>query len=128
MTDKTSCCCQGKNLTVEIMAMERFRIIQTSTATNNVIHRFLVLCIFISGEYQQNICSYGDILCTPCRERLPSCRGLSDGNHPVPWKLWSNVYFSCFRNRTIYFGLCEKGTFDPNRKICISEISTSKFS
>ena len=90
--------------------------------------RLLTICVKLltAGEYQQNSCSFGDVTCIPCKERLPSCHGLSDGNHPIPWSFWSQDYITCYWNRTISVGHCEKGIFDPNRRVCILEIPTGK--
>ena len=82
--------------------------------------------VCIAGEYITNRCNSTDPNCIACTKRLYSCVGLPDGNNPVPGKHWTAEYITCFRNRTMGNKHCQKGIFDPVKRICISQIDTSK--
>lgn len=72
------------------------------------------------GEYTQNLCNHGDSTCQPCPNRLPSCRGVPDGDHIFPNKLWEPDYITCFKNRTIAVNRCPVGQiFHPVQHKCL---------
>lgn len=79
-------------------------------------------CFLYSGEYDQNRCRPANILCEPCINRLPSCRGLADGLNPVSGRLWSTIYVECFVNRTIAVRNCSNGLFDPHVRRCRNKV------
>ncbi|KAJ8316010.1 hypothetical protein KUTeg_006024 [Tegillarca granosa] len=60
-------------------------------------------------EYDQNICNGSDPNCLPCPKRLPSCRGLSDGDEPVKGEYWTSRYVTCLLNRTMAVRNCPHG-------------------
>ncbi|XP_071175832.1 uncharacterized protein [Mytilus edulis] len=77
-------------------------------------------------EYDQNLCPPGDQSCKPCPERLPSCRGLPDGDRPVSTALWTNVYVTCLHNRTMAVRDCPPGSvFNPVTLQCMSVVAKS---
>ncbi|XP_061184903.1 uncharacterized protein LOC133192909 isoform X1 [Saccostrea echinata] len=72
-------------------------------------------------EYIQNeFCPPGQPNCKPCRERIPSCRGLPNGNNTAPGHEGGSIYITCFNNRTIFVRTCEGGVFDPITRSCVS--------
>ena len=63
-----------------------------------------------------------------CPERLPSCRGLPDGDQPVRNDLWSDRYVTCLINRTMAVNKCPKGAiFDPTLLQCRNTVPQRKF-
>jgi hypothetical protein len=81
----------------------------------------------ILGEYVKNLCLTSDKTCIPCPGRLPSCRGLSDGLHSFPGRLWMEDYIKCFRNRTMDVSKCPTGYFNPTLRACTTQLGRSKF-
>ncbi|WAR05418.1 hypothetical protein MAR_020787 [Mya arenaria] len=73
-------------------------------------------------EYFQNLCHAGNLTCTPCPSRLPSCVGLPDGNNPLPGSTWAPEYMTCQTGRTFAIHRCPSGVFDPARKMCQSSV------
>jgi hypothetical protein len=49
--------------------------------------------IYISGEYDKNICKPGDMKCESCPKRLPSCRSLPDGDEAVQSALYQEYTY-----------------------------------
>ena len=80
------------------------------------------------GEYDQNQCNASNPSCVPCTSRLHSCKGLPDGNNPIPGGHWIPSYIVCYKNRTIANKHCQKGNFDPATRVCTSKIDQSTFS
>jgi len=79
--------------------------------------------IYISGEYDKNLCNPGDMKCESCPKRLPSCRSLPDGDEAVQSALWTDLYVTCLLNRTMAVRHCPNGqVFDPNQLHCVSKI------
>lgn len=73
------------------------------------------------------MCPKGDPNCKPCPERLPSCRGLPDGDRPVSTALWTSKYITCLHNRTMAVRDCPPGSvFNPVTLQCMSTVSRSK--
>ncbi|CAG5124344.1 unnamed protein product [Candidula unifasciata] len=75
--------------------------------------------------YVKNLC--GSSHCEPCSSRLPSCVGLSDGNHAHPSRQWSPYYIVCDTERTINITRCPthaptgtSGIFSPTTDSCVS--------
>ena len=82
---------------------------------------------FISGEYDQNICSPGNSSCVPCKERLPSCIGKPDGAHAFTGLEWTDNYITCFKNRTVGIDKCPTASyFDPRNNGCVSKLNVGK--
>ncbi|CAG2185606.1 unnamed protein product [Mytilus edulis] len=74
-------------------------------------------------EYDQNLCKPGDMNCELCPKRLPSCRGLPDGDEAVQSALWTDLYVTCLINRTMAVRHCPVGqVFDPSQLHCVSKI------
>ncbi|KAJ8316009.1 hypothetical protein KUTeg_006023 [Tegillarca granosa] len=84
-------------------------------------------CEYIS-EYVQNLCSHmNSVNCRPCKERLPSCVGLGNGNQPVTDQLWSEMFVHCLDNRTMAVRHCPQNSyFDPVLKTCVNHVTSSK--
>lgn len=81
-----------------------------------------------AGQYSQYrvTCSPSDPFCVPCQDKLPSCVGLPDGDHPFPSRLWKPDYITCYQNRTILpTKKCPKGYFHPLYENCTEEINSS---
>ncbi|KAL4228860.1 hypothetical protein ACF0H5_011900 [Mactra antiquata] len=77
-------------------------------------------------EYKQNECSITDTRCVPCSQRLPSCIGLTDGDHAFPSRLWSPDYITCYQNRTVIpTKRCMTRYFHPIQEICLDKIETT---
>lgn len=75
------------------------------------------------GQYEQNLCKATDSNCQLCSNRLPTCVGLSDGDHEFPSKLWQRDFIICFKNRTISITSCEDGLyFNPRTRKCLSAV------
>ena len=84
--------------------------------------------MLFSGEYEENKCSQGDQACKPCPERLPSCRGIPDGDRPFLMALWTSKYVTCLRNRTMAVRNCPPGSvFNPVTLQCMDAVDKSKF-
>lgn len=82
----------------------------------------------ISGEYDQNRCNLTDTSCRPCPERLPSCRGLPDGDQPANGFLWTDRFVTCVQNRTLAVSRCNPGAiFDPTQLNCVEQIPKCMF-
>ncbi|XP_065924132.1 uncharacterized protein [Magallana gigas] len=72
-------------------------------------------------DYIQNeLCPVGQTTCKPCRERIPSCNGLPNGNNTYPGQPGGPLYITCFNDRTIFVRTCEAGIYDPIVKSCVS--------
>lgn len=78
------------------------------------------------GEYNQFHCINGDQSCKPCSEVHHSCVGLPDGDNAVSGLTWTSYYITCLLNRTIGEHKCQKGVFDPNKRICTSLTAIGK--
>ena len=79
---------------------------------------------FYIGDYVQNeFCPAGQTTCKPCRERIPSCNGLPNGNNTYPGQAGGPLYITCYNDRTIFVRTCEQGVFDPNVKACVTSAS-----
>ncbi|VDI54945.1 Hypothetical predicted protein, partial [Mytilus galloprovincialis] len=72
------------------------------------------------GEYEKNLCT--GTSCQPCPDRLPSCVGLSDGNHAYPAQMWKSGYVTCYKNRTTNIRKCTTGYFHPRRHVCMVDV------
>ena len=83
--------------------------------------------MLILGEYVQNLCKTNGSTCQPCPDRLPSCVGLSDGNHAFPTRLWKPDYITCYKDRTVNTDKCTDGYFHPHMEMCVTFIIRSKF-
>lgn len=84
--------------------------------------------IFLTGQYNQNLCKINSPSCIPCPERLPSCLGIPDGLQVHPQRLWTAWYIVCDRNRTIEINKCQHGQiFDPQRRQCVTADKTGTF-
>ena len=82
---------------------------------------------FISGEYDQNICSPGNSFCAPCKERLPSCIGNPDGAHAFTGLEWTDNYITCYKNRTVGIDKCPTASyFDPRNNGCVSKLNVGE--
>nr|XP_022322146.1 uncharacterized protein LOC111123822 isoform X3 [Crassostrea virginica] len=77
-------------------------------------------------EYNQFHCINGDQSCKPCSEVHHSCVGLPDGDNAVSGLTWTSYYITCLLNRTIGEHKCQKGVFDPNKRICTSLTAIDK--
>lgn len=98
----------------------------------NVVRKYAYIPIYIVlytilGEYVKNLCLTSDKSCIPCPGRLPSCRGLSDGLHSFPGRLWMEDYIKCFRNRTMDVSKCTTGYFNPTLRACTTKLGRSKY-
>lgn len=61
--------------------------------------------------------------CKKCPERLPSCRGLPDGDQPASGYLWTDRFVTCVQNRTLAVNKCKTGAiFDPTQLNCVEQI------
>ena len=81
----------------------------------------------VVGEYQQNLCTPGDISCTQCPDRLPSCVGLPDGKRPVPVQLWMTEYIVCYKNRTVNVTQCARDEyFNPRLNTCMKKVQPGR--
>jgi hypothetical protein len=83
--------------------------------------------VYIIGQYKQNTCSANATSCIPCKDRLPSCVGLQDGDHPVPSQLWGPQYITCYKNRTVNATRCQTGSFSPKSRTCVSKVDKRTF-
>ncbi|XP_052252891.1 uncharacterized protein LOC127859481 isoform X4 [Dreissena polymorpha] len=73
-------------------------------------------------EYFQNLCPAGNLTCTPCGQRLPSCVGLPDGSRSLPSQSWSPQFMTCSLGRTLALHQCPSGVFDPTRMVCSTSV------
>ena len=84
--------------------------------------------MYFVGEYQQHLCSPGDLSCTKCSERLPRCVGLTDGRHAVPSHLWLTDYIVCYKNRTVNVTQCARDEyFNPRLNTCMKNIIPGQY-
>lgn len=85
--------------------------------------------LFTTGEYDQNKCNQGNSTCQKCPDRLPSCVGLPDGDNPIPNKIWTADYVTCYKNRTILpLHKCPSPkVYHPVKKICTEDIQPSEY-
>ena len=68
-----------------------------------------------------------DVTCIPCLDRLPSCKGLPDGDNAVPGKYWAENYLHCYMNRTLGVQKCDFGFyFHPYKKRCLEVLEKGK--
>lgn len=79
-----------------------------------------------AGEYSQFHCYNIDKSCRPCHEVHHSCIGLPDGDNAVSGLTWTSSYITCLLNRTIAENTCEKGVFDPHKRICTTPVVVGK--
>ena len=75
-----------------------------------------------AGEYDANLCTKPYQACTPCADRLPSCVGLQNGDHPITFMLWTSTYAKCYRNRTMAIEHCANGYFHPRQRQCLNDV------
>ncbi|XP_062578131.1 uncharacterized protein LOC134240032, partial [Saccostrea cucullata] len=74
-------------------------------------------------QYEQNLCSLGDMSCKPCSERLPSCVGRNDGAQSFFGREWTSSYVICLQNRTIDIHHCtQTAIFNPQIHQCVNGI------
>lgn len=76
----------------------------------------------------QNLCPQSDPTCVRCPDRLPSCVGMSDGNHAFPSRTWKPDYITCYKNRTVNVTRCSTGYFHPVKEMCTNEVTKRKYS
>lgn len=87
------------------------------------VETVLYISTVFLGEYQQHICTPGDLSCTRCPDRLPSCVGLLDGPHPVPTQLWMTGFIVCYKNRTVNVTDCANNEyFNPRLNSCMKKV------
>lgn len=92
-----------------------------------LINYCYMLCITVSGEYKQNICTSTNVSCQVCSERLPDCRGRQDGAHAFPNKPWQRDFIQCYLNRTISIAQCPMGMyFNPRTPSCKRNVEPGK--
>ena len=96
-------------------------------AIKDAMLRLIYYFWYFKGEYNQNICNSSATSCVACLMRLPSCRGLNDGSHPFPTKLWKPDFINCYKNRTLNITKCLDGYFHPKQLRCTTDVSESAY-
>lgn len=84
--------------------------------------------LYISGQYQQNLCPVGDLSCAACPSRLPSCVGAQNGYKEFPTRLWKSDFVKCFLNRTTEINKCPPNEyFNPRLKQCMEKVLPGEY-
>ncbi|XP_041376505.1 uncharacterized protein LOC121388987 [Gigantopelta aegis] len=70
------------------------------------------------GDYRANHC-HETSHCIPCWVRYASCLDRVDGLNPWPDLEWKPFFVECYRERTVFQGVCDKSAvFSPLTRAC----------